>query len=218
MAILTRLPAEIMAQILKYLAFFDHLSLSLTSKYLYQLIERRVPSNVIDLQLGLSRLIPWDQLAIHPLLSRAKQVQATLLASDDSVLHGYHKGYYLASLRGSSKAVFRKQTSLSQQAIPEPLLDEYFSEAAPHSWIVYFYWKEIYRFAEQACDHLENEIDRLRWTHRESDTGVQQKLELWEMWSVNRFEVHSRIERKPLRYWKSPSEGQEEHGLEEILV
>ena len=196
--ILTRLPPEIITQIVEHLAFFDHLSLSLSSRSLHQLLKCREPSNEVNLHLGLSRLVPWDRMAIHPLLPRAEQVQATILETDGRTPHARCKEPYLARLGGLSQAEFRKKTSLSQQTAPESLLEEYFFEATHHSCIIHFYWTEICRFAEQACDCLENEVDRLRWTHHESDPTVQQRLELWQMWKMNQYDTRSRIEMKSL--------------------
>ena len=158
---LSSLPTELLQEVASYLAPFDQIALSASSKFFYAITKPRKPVDDLSRQIYLSCNLTVTQFPTSHFFRRPREIIDLLTYTCDLVFSKQKRhtrsrklaiartlGYWYKPQVGSSK--------------PTLLLEPYFAgERFPQCSIAYHYWSTIQTFAERAGRYAFEQ--RLTW-------------------------------------------------------
>ena len=152
MSTFSSLPTELIQEVASYLAPFDQMALSASSKFLYTIIKQRKPVDDLSRQIHLSCTLPRTPFPTSHFFRHPTEVIDLLTYTCDLVFsnkkrHTYSRRLAIARTLG----YWYKRRHDHSQPVQHRLLEPYFAgKGFPRCSIAYHYWSAIQRFAEGA--------------------------------------------------------------------
>ena len=159
----TSLPTELLQEVASYLAPFDQIALSASSKFFYTIIKPRKPVDDLSRQIYLSCNLTGTQLLTSHFFRHPTEVIDLLTYTCDLVFSSKkrHSRSRRLAIARTLRYWYKRQLDFSQP-VQHKLLEPYFAgKGFPQCSIAYYYWNAIQTFAERAGRYAFDQ--RLTW-------------------------------------------------------